>query len=304
MLLMIITPPDFVIAPYSIKAIMPALNEKIKLVIFFNGIDPSSQKAFQAKIPKNAWIEYRSNWTSVDQNRDQLQREIGTFYQVDASNGKETDFRQGLYESAAQVWSRELLSSGENELVGIIDADFECLDTSWLKNIDKLFEQDSTLAFASVDYAPQNYSYESYSRTYAYLAERYNTWFCVYRRSALDLDNSFFYTEVPYKDSILKFDHSAKLQANLREHYGLHGAVISDAQRWMFLHYGAFAKNRSLTEWKLKVYRFLRLSKHNGYYHFHHNKPFSYIVRIAGIAGYILFGMRRYDAQRRHYIFD
>jgi hypothetical protein len=129
---MIITPPDFVIAPYSIKAIMPALNEKIKLVIFFNGIDPSSQKAFQAKIPKNAWIEYRSNWTSVDQNRDQLQREIGTFYQVDASNGKETDFRQGLYESAAQVWSRELLSSGENELVGIIDADFECLDTSWL----------------------------------------------------------------------------------------------------------------------------------------------------------------------------
>jgi hypothetical protein len=305
MLLMIVTPPDLPIAPYSVKAIIPALSEQIELVIYFNGVDPGGQKDLRAKIPSNSYIEYRSNWSSIDKNRDQLRREIGTYFKVDASNGNYTsDFRQGIYEACSEVWSRELLNSGDNELVGTIDADFECLDTSWLKSIDSLFEKDTMLAFASVDYSPQSYGYESYSRTNAYLAERYHTWFCVYRRSALDLDNSFFYTEEAYKDSILKFDHSAKLQSNLKDLYGFHGAKITEAMRWMFLHYGAFAKNRSLVGWKLKIYRFLRLLKHNGYYHLHQNKPFSYFLRMCGIAGYKFFGMRRYDAQRRHYIFE
>jgi hypothetical protein len=99
-----------------------------------------------------------------------------------------------------------------------------------------------------------NAIFETYAQQDAKIAERWHTWFCIYRRAALDRCHDFSYFEERDGTLPIKYDHSARLQKILTERYGYVGASLGKTCSDQFLHYGAFAQNRSLKGVSLNFY--------------------------------------------------
>ena len=92
------------------------------------------------------------------------------------------------------------------------------------------------------------------------------------------------------------------LQKRLKDDHHYKGAHLPAPMHWMYLHYGAFAKNRSLTGWKLGSYRRVRILVYNGYRH-RHGIPFlAKVLQFAGRVLNRLFRLNRFDQERRRYI--
>jgi len=301
MLLMIITPPDSHIAKFTVKKLARALNEKVNLCIYFNGLPPKQQREIRKLVQRNAHVRIRDNYPEISANKESIAAQVGK--PAVTASGRASEMREGLYEPQAEIWSSELVRFGEFDLVGIVDPDFEIFEANFIDGIPDAFARDERLGFLSVDYSPSVEFYDSYSREQCILEERYHTWFCVYRRRALALENNFYFHE-ERTGKVRKWDHSAKLQETLRTRHGFSGSVLSREHGWKFLHYGAFAQNRSLTGGKLRVYRALRIGKHNGFIHAHGSHSLSRVIQRVSEKAYRLLQMDQYDREREHYIFE
>lgn len=299
-LLMTITPADLPIAKYCLASIIPALSENVHLKLFFNGVRYDLQKNFldEQNLTENVFI--KSNWAHIQANSTTIKNQVGAFFDPlpDVS-----DFREGVYESCGEVWSRELVVEKNYDLVGIVDADFEIFSPKLFECFQQYFIEDNKLAFWSVDYSPRRFEYEPYSKTKAWIEERWHTWFCVYRRSALEKECHFYYLEEQTSEGIIKYDHSAKLQQKLILEHGFRGRSL-EKNRKMFIHYGAFAKNRSLDGPILYLYRLLRIGKYNGYLHSHNSRLLATPLRIFFAVIYKTLRMQRFDKERSRYIFE
>jgi len=301
MFLMIITPPDSHIAKFAVKKLGDALNENIQLCIYLNGIPPDQQLKIRKQVLHNPWVTIKDNYAEIAKSKASIEAQVGKA--VVTASGRASELREGLYESQAEIWSTELVSFREFDLVGIVDPDFEVFEPDFIDDVLNAFGGDKALGFFSVAYSPSERVYDSYSRQHCILEERYHTWFCTYRRSALELERDFYFHEERDGD-IRKWDHSAKLQELLRKTHGYSGGVLSQEQNWKFLHYGAFAQNRSLTGGKLWVYRALRIGKHNGFVHVHGSPSLSKAIQHLSNRTYRLLQLDRYDREREHYIFE
>jgi hypothetical protein len=166
------------------------------------------------------------------------------------------------------------------------------------------FAGDERLGFYSTDYTPTRRTFDTYSQTKCTIYERNHTWFCIYRREALQKNFDFEFVEQSGEDGPIKFDHSAMLQKRLKDDHHYKGAHLPASMHWMYFHYGAFAKNRSLTGWKLGLYRRVRIMHYNGYRHRHGIPLFADVLKLAGRVFNRLFRLNRFDQERRRYIFD
>ena len=301
MLLMIITPPDSHIAKFAVKRLSKALNEKVNLSIYFNGLPPREQRKIRKLVQHNRHVRIRDNYPEISANKESIAAQVGK--PVVTASGRASEMREGLYEPQAEIWSSELVRFMEFDLVGIVDPDFEIFEANFIDEILEAFAKDERLGFLSVDYSPSVEFYDSYSREHCILQERYHTWFCVYRRRALELENDFYFHE-ERSGKVRKWDHSAKLQEALKARHGFSGSVLPQEQGWKFLHYGAFAQNRSLTGGKLRVYRALRIGRHNGFIHVHGCQSFSRAIQRFSDRAYSLLRLEKYDREREHYIFE
>jgi hypothetical protein len=127
----------------------------------------------------------------------------------------------------------------------------------------------------------------------------------VYRRAALELCHDFTYTEVREGGKLpVMYDHSARLQEVLVSEHGYTARSFSGEYARQYLHYGAFAKNRSLKGRGLAFYRFLRIGAHNGWIHRLHTPVLAAPARLLAYSAWKLLGMSRFDAERRRYLFD
>lgn len=301
MLLMIITPPDSHIAKFAVRRLGKVLNEHVNLCIYFNGLSPQQQRKIRQLVQHNAHVRIRDNYAGIAANRESIVAQVGK--PVVTASGRASEMREGLYEPQAEIWSSDLVGFREFDLVGIVDPDFEIFEANFIDDILDAFAKDERLGFFSCDYSPSVEFYDSYSREHCILEERYHTWFCVYRRRALELENDFYFHE-KRNGKVRKWDHSAKLQETLKTRHGFSGSVLPRKHSWKFLHYGAFAQNQSLSGVRLRVYRALRIGKHNGFIHAHGGRSLSRAIQRLSEMAYKLLQMDRYDREREHYIFE
>ena len=280
---------------------LPALSESVNLTVFFNGVSPDDQNLVKSKIKSN-YIKYVSNYDRITSQHDLISGQVGQYYQTETGAMEK---REGLYENGGAIWSRELITFKEWDLVGIVDSDFEVFEPDFIPKIVNAFSANPKLGFFSSDFGEDTQGYDSFSNQQAVFKKRYHTWFCIYRREALEKHPHFEYTE-EVRDGIMhKWDHSAKLQEVLANTYGYVGASLDKKERWKFIHYGAFAKNRSLNdEAKLKRYRIMRIGKYNGFRHIVRFRIFSKPLSIIFDKAYSLFGMTKFDKERKKYIYQ
>jgi hypothetical protein len=298
-LLMLVTPPELPVAKFSISALRKFQDfSDVSVVVFANGFEEADETKLKS------WTETLPN-VRVISNRERIEREkhrfrIGT---VDITETGRKELRVGPYETAPEVWERELLML-DAHVVGIIDADFEVLSADFLPVMMDAFSADDRLGFISVDYTPEKRAFDSYSQEWAIMAERYHTWFCLYLREGLEKYADFTFFEAVRGKEKVKFDHSARLQYVLRRDYGYHGAVLDKKWHWSFVHYQAFAQNRTLNGGWLRVYRFFKIGRATGWYSAHHISYLVLPVKVISRAAYKLLWLGRFDRERARYRFE
>lgn len=295
-LLMTITPPDCGISKYSLLALKRLRNFlDYDLCVYLNGLSAQDEVGVKAKMKDFSSVVFKSNrdWLNPKNLR------VGEKYKTDFGAN---EFRQGLYESSGEVWSREVVLLN-TPLVGIIDADFEIFDASFVSEMVDSFSLDHKLGFYSTDYAPTRKLFDTYAQVGAFLMERWDTWFCIYRKEALEQFHDFSYKEIGGQSALpMKYDHAAWLQKELKSR-GWEGKALSRIHEWKYLHYGAFAKNKTLVGKRLAVYRIFRILRQNGFRYLHRSAYLSMQLMRVGSLAYRLLGLGAYDRQRGRYIF-
>ena len=293
---MIVTPRDFPIALYTIPPLarITESSGNFHAVIYCNGLAGEHLSQISYLIKGYERVSIRNNNQHLRAIRNNLK--IGDFTQENGS----MEQRQGLLETAPEVWSRELVQL-DADLVTMIDPDFEILDPEYMGVMLDGFAYDPRIAFYSTDYSPDRNYFESYSKEYAIVAERWHTWFCVYRRTALEKYHDFSYIEDRSGALPVKRDHSGMLQKIFIDRYGYVGSCLTDAYSTQFLHYSSFAQNRSLRGWRLALYRIVRIGRHNGWVHKHHSPYVARIVRKLSGAAWRALRLGQFDDERKTY---
>ncbi|WP_143593753.1 hypothetical protein [Synechococcus sp. 1G10] len=294
---MTITPPDAQIAKHTISAACNGLSETIHLLLYFNGCNPSLQAEVLAHAPSSHFIFHKTNWPILSSSTPEILSQIGKAIESDIFY----EFREGFYETCGEVWSRELRIMRNYAYVGLLDADCEILDKTLLAEMAHSLDRNKVAAVVSTSFAPTQYIYEPYSGEYCYLMERFQTWCCLYRSSALSLYSSFSYYEDRSGPVVKKYDHSSYLQHELKSK-GYVGIALESKDCWRYLHYGQFAKNKSLHGYRLELYRLIRIGRHNGFAHvFSFRLLTKMLLRLSNLL-YKVLGLQRFDAERMRYI--
>jgi hypothetical protein len=287
-LFMIITPRDFCIARYSLSALRKAVSklQKVKVIVYLNGV---------FELEETELIDSINHKTDgaflVKSNRDRLSNKERNI----------TNDEKYMTEWSSTIWSRELVLI-DSQLIGIIDADFEVFDPSFIEDIRNGFVMDEKLGIFSTEHSETVETFDTYSQQQIFLMERYHTWFCVYRKAALEDCHDFEFHAAPdYKKGLpIFYDHSAFLQKELRER-GWHARHLEKTDSWKYLHYGAFAKNLDLSGAWLPLYRLGKICKYNGFYPIHHNRLLARIFKKFGAISYDLFRFGKLDSNRGRY---
>lgn len=298
---MIVTPVDLGIAHYSIPALARLVqrSDEFRATVYCNGLSPDQVAHIAAVTQAHARFSYTDNTSRMRSLHGDIR--VGEWYTTEAGN---RELREGRYENCGEIWSRELVKSSA-QLIVTVDADFEVLDVEFaLKMIDAVID-DESLAFYSTDLRSETTMYESYSQKQAVVAEVYATWFCVYRRDALVKSHDFTPAEEHSEDRLpVIYDHAARLQKALITDHGYRGCAIERVYRNQFLHYGAFAKNRTLSGHTLSFYRLMRIGVHNGWIHKIKSPAAAWLVRAFSFVAWKTLRMSRFDAERQRYLFD
>jgi hypothetical protein len=98
------------------------------------------------------------------------------------------------------------------------------------------------------------------------LNERWHTWFCIYKREALQCRVSHAYHEEIIDGPVRRnaWDTGAYFQKSLKEECGFELAVLDPKYQPCFIHYGAFSKNRDINERNVGLYRRLQILRKRG----------------------------------------
>ena len=219
-------------------------------------------------------------------------------------------FREGNREKPGEVWTDELKKI-QTPYYATVDADFEILHTNfYLKMMDELSQTKNLAAYAA-DYDPTSVVFESYSNDTVILSERWHTWFCIYKKEAQKCTTSHFYYEFILPNKMrFAYDEAAYHQYHLKEKHGYELKALPSHSYYQrqYIHYGAFAKNRSINEKNIFLYRYLSIKAHCG---FSYSDPCSwrklFLVRLLNlvyrkIASFLLYRIySKHIEERRHY---
>lgn len=108
--------------------------------------------------------------------------------------------------------------------------------------------------------------YDSYSDEVICLNERWNTWFCIYKREALQCNVSHAYYEELLSGKVRRnaWDDAGYFQKALKDDCGFDLAVLDSKYQPCFIHYGGFSKNVDINESNVTMYRRLQILRKNG----------------------------------------
>ena len=301
-LLMVVTSNDLYIAMYTIQSLKKIINiENLIVKIFANGLNENQENKICSLISRWENVDLESNREYINNNKKQIESQIGkSFYD---EKGR-LQLRQGLCEPGPSIWERELIKF-DTQLVGIIDADFEILDARYFINMLNEMNQNSKIGIFSTDYTETKdyYNYyttldNTYSDPKTVLMGRYHTWFCLYERNLLNIDSNFSYIEEERDKLLYTYDHSAKLQEKLINEFGLQAKYSTPNYKWCYLHYGAFAKNKTLKGLNLFLYRIFRIGIHNGFKHIINVPSINRKIYWISKRVFSIFNLNRYDSER------
>jgi hypothetical protein len=292
--LMIVSPRDYPIALCTIPSLARLAESSpcFQATVYCNGLSVQQIGQIAELLRGHNRIVLKDNTEYLQSIRDTMK--IGHFVPHTGT------IRQGFYEIAPEIWSRELVLLSA-DFVAIIDSDFEILDGEFVNVMLGEFARLPQLAFYSTCYSPDYEGFESYAQEEAKIVERWHTWFCIYRRTSLEKCHDFNFYEERDGRLPVKYDHSAMLQKILQHRYGYVGKALSNAYHSQFVHYASFAQNRSLEGMRLRLYRVVRIAMQNGWAHKHHSAIIARIVRKLADAVWRMFRLGRFDTERMRF---
>ncbi len=236
---------DILIADYAVKSYAKIEDVSFKLQIYSNWISADLKQ------------KYFPSWRSFD-----FVEIVENEWQTEAKRPTHQEL-EGPFELGATIWDRELKKIA-TPYHATVDADFEILDPSFIPFMLAELDRNPNIIAMSSDYSPTDpHVYDSYSDEVICLNERWHTWFCIYRREALQCQVSHAYYE-EVTDRIVRrsaWDDTAYFQKALKEKYGFELAVLPIDFQTCFIHYGQFSKNVNIFENNVALYRRLQIAK-------------------------------------------
>jgi hypothetical protein len=245
---MIVTDPDVVIADYAVRSYAKIKGIKFALRVYSNWVSSSLRRQYFPRWKKFSFVEIVEPEGQTDEN-------------------KPTDRRlEGPFERCDTIWDRELKKI-DTPYHATVDADFEILDGKFVPVMLTRLDNDPNVVAMSTDYSPTvSDHYDSYSNQVICLNERWHTWFCIYKRAALqsEVSHAVHVEPVPGAIRYKSWDTSGYFQRVLKEDRGFNLAVIDPQYQSCFVHYGAFSKNRDINQWNVGLYRRLQIFRRRG----------------------------------------
>jgi len=245
---MIVTDPDVVIADYAVRSYAKIKDVEFALRVYSNWVSSSLKRRYFPRWRRFSFVEIVEPEGQTDEN-------------------KPTDrWLEGPFERCDSIWDRELKKI-DTPYYATVDADFEILDAKFLSVMLARLDRDPHLVAMATDYSPPVPEYyDSYSDQVIFLSQRWHTWFCIYKRAALQCEVSHaVHVEtlsgpVRYKS----WDTSAYFQKALSEDPRFELDVLNGSFQPCFIHYGAFSKNRDINKRNVWLYRRLQILRKRG----------------------------------------
>jgi hypothetical protein len=246
---MIVTDRDIVIADYSVRSFAKIEDVAFKLVVYSNWVRSDLKQRYFPGWRRLPFVEI---WEDPLQTDDLKPQDRSLW---------------GPFELGYVVWDRELRKLTDSPYHAIVDADFEVVDQRFVHVMLQRLQTEANLVAMSANYDPTRSNvYDSYTDRSIELVERWHTHFCIYKRSALACPVSYGLREEPLAGPVPArvWDDHAYFQQALRDQYGFKLAAVEPRYQRCFIHYGAFAENRHITEGNVAMYRWVKLLRHCG----------------------------------------
>lgn len=251
---MIVTDRDVMIADYCVRSYA-----KIKRLGDFSFVLAIYPNFFSEENKSH----YLKKWAALP-----YVRVVEHAWQNEHTRPRDATKLQGPFEKAFAVWDRELPKL-QSAFIATVDADFEIMDARFLRPMLAALKTNPRAALISTDHTPTADVFESYSGEIKRVHERWHTWFCLYRRAALqgsvshDCHEESLPIDTPSGARSEIWDHSGYLQQTLKKRGHL---LLCLDTRWhsAWMHYTAFANNRHITRSNVAAYRRLRILRAHG----------------------------------------
>jgi hypothetical protein len=244
---MMVTDSDLVIADYAIKSYARIKNIDFRLQIYSNWVSSALKQTYLRGWERLDYVDIVKNeWQEDDK--------------------KPSDLLDAPFERYADILDRELKKM-KTPYFATVDADFEILDASFVPAMLAQLDVNPKLVAISTDYSQTNEQYyDSYSQELICLNERWHTWFCIYKREALQCNVSHAYFEEITDGPIRRnaWDSMGYFQRALIQTHGWQLAMLDKKFQPCFIHYEAFAKNREINDENVALYRRLMILKKRG----------------------------------------
>ena len=294
-LFMLVTNRDCVLAHYAILSYRKLWKryDSFVLEVYANCLSIENKERYFPRWRELPYVSIRDN-----EANGKIPRRKGASFTSPEGNSFRYDDNCEHYD---EVWTREH-QLAKTPYWATVDADFEILVPQFIEAMMESLRADSALGGVSTDYAATAKCFDTYSNEVILLNERWHTWCCIYRRETGKFlrDLSSFYVERKMVDGQRHaFDSYANVQ-QLMIRNGYRMASLPERFQPQFIHYGAFSKNKSITERNVVIYRRLAITSKRGLVRL----PFlnSLTRRIASKVFWILFS--RAVKERRVYDFE
>jgi hypothetical protein len=268
---MIVTNKDILIAQFAIAGYQKLFlkygkNLPFELLIYANCLDDAIKFQYFTK-----WKQYR--FIKIFDNKEKTKSISLIPGETIVSPEGVSTIREGKYEHCDEIWTSELPKIA-TPYFATVDADFEILQPDFIFRMIEMLKLNSNAIGISTDYTPiQQNCYDSYTNRYINLQARWHTWFCIYKREANQCDIShFLYEEKNRAGETNCHDSSGYYQNKLIENFGFKFLTVGQKYQPQFIHYGAFSKNRSITNGSIWLYRMLAIASKRGLDEFHRLK--------------------------------
>lgn len=291
---MLVTDPCALIADYAIRSYQLLQREKIdfRLCVYGNCLSPLVTERYYPKWKRYPFVDIQDNRNYVTPTYPRRGVTLKSPEGV-------SQVLMGDFETCATIWDRELRRL-PTPFVATVDADFEILQPGFVKYALERLRASPDLAGVSTTYAPERPAlFDPYSHRTVYLHQRWETWFCIYRKSCLDISISPYMNEQTTDDGTVHvYDAFSNLQHALLAQGWRFEAVGPEFQN-QFIHYTAFGQNQNITTRNIAAYRHYRILMHRGLIsEMGFKGPRGRLNRWVGYGAYELF-MRRFGGVDR-----
>ena len=256
---MLVTNADALIADYAIRSyrLLERAEIDFRLRVYGNCLSPRVRDRYFPRWEKYPFVE-------LDDNRAHITPEYPKAGVLISSPEGYSFPLYGDWESCPTIWGRELRKL-PTPFVATVDADFEILDPAFVKWSLERLRAAPDLAGVSSTYGPDRPAHhETYSRRTVFMHQRWDTWFCIYRKACLNAGVSpYLYEEIAADGKAHVYDACSRLQHALLAQGWRFEAAGPECQN-QFIHYTSFGQNQNVTTRTIAAYRRYRILMHRG----------------------------------------